>query len=308
MDSPEDLPHALRRTFDAWWYRQRYPLRTPGPRARWHARSLATSERSGSEAPLRASDLASLATDTRGTERFLGIYGADGMLTALRAHGILDGLARRGFTRVGVEFDLRDPFEHTARVYDGDPSRRLGELVASRKHAERIGPVELACEREVISIAWLSIEDPDAPTGKPSERLPGQSRPGIGLFRAVMEMSLAGAEHLGFAAMMAVPAHYHLAWMYHPWFRAVDPVEEGALLALRHTTRTLTRKDASWAIERSEVRFDGAPWRWKAPVMCAPFDGELRDWFTSMEYARAVVEAADERRARFVHERAERET
>lgn len=174
-------------------------------------------------------------------------------------------------------------------MYDGDPSRRVGELVASRLLIDRLGPVALPAGSEAISIGWLAIEDPDA---RPGVALPGQLRPGLGLARAVIDMTLAGAVHMGFAAVLAVPAHYHLAWMYHPWFRPLAPRDEGALLSLRRATASLSRRDASWAIARHEVTLDGAPWRWTAPRMCAPLAPALRAWITSSEYAHAAVEGA----------------
>lgn len=225
--------------------------------------------------------------DLRGSSRFLGIYSERGLLAAMRVHGLLDLLAARGFKQIGVSFDLSDAFEHRVTVFDSDPKRMVGEVVASRLKVDRLGEVDLPHGSEVISIGWLSIENPDSHEGAAA---PGQERPGLGLARAVIDMSLAGAAQMGFAAVLAVPAHYHLAWMYHPWYRPLDPREEGALLALREATRDLSRLRASWAINRGEVLRDGGRWQWVPPRMCAPIDASLRAWMTSAEYARGVVE------------------
>lgn len=279
--------HALSQSFDAWWYRRRYPLHGPRASSLRRARALSAADRCGEEPPLPAELLAPTAVEARGSGRFLGVYGADGVLRALDEHGLLARLARRGFTQVGVELDLRDPFEHALRLYDREPSRRLGELVAARRAVESVGPIATP-GAEVIEILWLAIENPDA-EGAP---LPGQERPGLGLGPAVIDMTLAGATRLGFAGVRAVPAHYHLAWMYHPWFRPLDPADEGTLLALQRATRPLSRREASWAIARGEVSRDGDPWHWPGPTMCAPLDGRLRTWMTSSAYAAAAIEAA----------------
>ena len=284
---------ALEETVGAWMYRARHPLRGPRASSLRSARALAMGRRAGPEAPLTDDDVSLLHREARGPSRFLGIYSPDGMLAAMEAHGLLAALARHGLSRVGVAFDLADPFEHHLTVYDGDPSRRVGELVASRLKVDRLGPVALPTGSEALSIGWLTIENPDA--ALPGAALPGQERPGLGLARAVINMALAGASCMGFAAVLAVPAHYHLAWMYHPWFRPLDPRDEGALLALREATAGRSRRDASWAIARHEVALDGAPWTWPAPRMCAPLDASLRAWITSSEYAHAVVEAAARR-------------
>ncbi len=244
-------------------------------------------DRAGDEPPLTDELINDPSMASRGSGRFLGVYSSDGMLKALQAHGLLDALAARGFAHVGVEFDLRDPFEHAVRLYDGEPARRVGELVAARRRVDRLGPVDLP-DVEVVEIRWLAIENPDAEGAS----LPGQDRPGLGLGRAVIDMALAGAAHLGFAAVLATPAHYHLAWMYHPWFRPLDPADEGTLLALERATRPRSRREASWVIARGEVVRDGDPWHWRGPTMCAPLDERLRAWMTSTDFARAAVDAA----------------
>jgi hypothetical protein len=259
------------------------------------AQSLASIDRAAEET-FGLDDRALMAPEMRGSTRFIGVYSERGLLRAMGAHGLLDLLAARGFSHIGVAFDLTDPFEHRVTVFDGASSRRVGEVVASRLKVDRLGAVQLAAGSEAISIGWLSIENPDALSAPVA---PGQERPGLGLARAIIDMSLAGAAHLGFAAVLAVPAHYHLAWMYHPWYRPLDPRDEGALLALREATRSLSRLEASWAITRGEVLRDGVPWRWVPPSLCAPIDGSLRAWMSSMEYAHAVVEGAAA--ARFEH-------
>ena len=281
------VPPSIAGPLDAFWYRRRFPLRGPRRATLAAARSLSPGDRAGEEPPLTEELLADPSAQARGSGRFLGIYSAEGLLTVLRAHGLLDALAARGLAHVGVELDLRDPFEHAVRLYDGAPARRVGELVAARRRVDRLGAVELP-DVEVVDIRWLAIENPDAAEGT---ALPGQERPGLGLGRAVIDMALAGAAHLGFAAVLATPAHYHLAWMYHPWCRPLDPADEGALLALERATRPRSRRNASWVIARGEVSRDGAPWHWRGPTMCAPLDARLRAWMTSPDYARAAVDA-----------------
>ena len=274
---------------NAWWYRARYPLRAPRPECVRIARALGPLERAGDEAPLGDADLGDLAHTGRGATRFLGVYGADGALAAMRAHGLVERLGALGFHRVGVELDLADPFEHALRVYDGEPARRLGEIVAARRPVDALGPVALPPGSDALEIGWLAIENPV--THVPAA-LPGQVRPGLGLLRAVIDMALAAATVLRLAAVLARPAHYHLASAYHPWFRPLDPRDEGDFLALRRATRALSRRDASWAIARGEVTLDGAPWRWHPPRMCAPIDPALRAWMTSAAYATAAGEGA----------------
>ncbi len=286
---PAELPSTLEAPVNALWYRARFPLHAPRAESLRRAASLDALDRGGANDTLDALDLDIGSPATRGTPRFLGVYSPEGMLATLRAYGLLEALAAHGLTDVRVAFDLDDPFEHTLRLYDRDPSRRIGEMTASRRRVESLGPVRFEAGAEVISIAWLAIEDPDA-TATPA--LPGQHRPGLGLVRRVIDMALAGAAHMGFAAVLAVPAHYHLAWMYHPWFRGLDPRDEGALLAMRRATEGRSRLDASWAIARGELSRDGAPFTWNAPLLCAPIAPALRAWMTSWDYALAVASAS----------------
>ena len=190
------------------------------------ARGLGPLERASDEQPIGSDDLLDLSHSTRDASRFLGIYGPDGDLAAMRAHGLVARLEAMGFRHVGVELDLADPFEHTLRVYDGEPARRLGEIIAARRHVEALGGVELPPGSEVIEIGWLAIGNPDGHLATP---LPRQERPGLGLLRAVIEMALAATVALRLAGVICLPAHYHLASGSHPLVPSARPARRGRL-------------------------------------------------------------------------------
>lgn len=288
MDTPDDVTTRVEETLGALWYLARHPLRRPRLRSLLRARTLDEADRGDGDVPLTEETLLA-----PGSSRFLNVYSREGILRGMRAHGLLDRLAALGFTRVDVALDLADPFHQRVTVFDGDPARELGEVVASRRRVEALGGVTLERPGDVIDIAWLTIEDPDDRSGG---ALPGQERAGLHLLRPVIDMTLAGAAHLGFAAVLATPAHYHLAWMYHPWYRPLDPRDEGALLALRRAAGARSRRDTSWLVAQGRVRKDGAPWAWGHPTMCAPIDPRLRAGLTSLDYARRATEAAAEAR------------
>jgi len=285
MDSPDDVVRQVEGTLGALWYLTRYPLRRPRLRSVLRARALDEEDRAAGDVALTEESLL-----TPGVTRFLDVYSREGVLRGMRAHGLLDLLEARGFTRVDVALDLRDPFHQRVTVFDGDPSREVGELVAARRRVDALGDVAFERPVDVIDIAWLTIRDPH-PGAAPA--LPGPERAGLGLLRPVIDMTLAAAERLGFAAMLATPAHYHLAWMYHPWYRPLDPRREGDLLALRRAADGRSRRDTAWRIAEGRARRGGAPWAWEPFAMCAPIDARLRASLTSLDYARRAAEAAD---------------
>ena len=73
------------------------------------ARGLGPLERAGDEQPIGSDDLLDLSHSTRGASRFLGIYGPDGALAAMRAHGLVARLEAMGFRHVGIELDCAPP-------------------------------------------------------------------------------------------------------------------------------------------------------------------------------------------------------
>jgi hypothetical protein len=284
MDSPDEVARRVEDTLGALWYLARHPLRRPRLLSQLRARALDEADRGDGEVALTEASLL-----TPGSTRFLDVYSREGVLRGLRAHGVLDLLAARGFTRVDVALDLADPFHQRVTVFDGEPARELGEVVAARRRVDALGDVAFDPPADVVDIAWLTLRDPDD-RGAPA--LPGQERAGLGLLRPVIDMTLAGAARLGFAAVLATPAHYHLAWMYHPWYRPLDPHHEGALLALRRDAGARSRRDTSWLVAENRVRRDGAPWAWEPFAMCAPLDPRLRAHLSSLDYARRAAEAA----------------
>lgn len=185
---------------------------------------------------------------------FLGLFTAADVDAALRSRGILDALARRGHAdaRVVVE---RDPAGATrVRLLAG--SDALGEVRA--RH-------ELWRGHKLVAIDFLEARDPRASFTPERPRLPGQSAPGLGVGRAVLGLLATAARTTGAEGLLARPQHYHNAVLYaRAGFVHVDPEAEGRVRALTKALAGRSLADASWAVERGEVRdlASGAPVEW----------------------------------------------
>lgn len=200
--------------------------------------------------PLAAGDEPLLDADAL----FLGHFTARDLDAALRSRGILDALARRGHAdaRVVVERDAAGATR--VRLLAG--AHALGEVRA--RH-------ELWRGHKLVAIDFLEARDPRAAFTRERPQLPGQSAPGLGVGRGALELLATAARTTGAEGLLAHPQHYHNAVLYaRAGFVHVDPEAEGRVRALARALAGLSLAEASWAVERGEVRdlASGAPVEW----------------------------------------------
>lgn len=271
------------------------------------ARSLSNAElmRSSMDETLSADDLVRPQSDS--TRRFLDFYGDEGLRIAFERYGLIEALARRGYTEVQIETHASSE-RHTLFIHAEvrGQSERLVELVARR---DKLVPGDdlpgLDGDRplDVLTIEWLTLRHP---LGQHSERrpcMPGQDTPGLRLGERVMEMLYRATERLHLDGLLAVPSHFHLAVLYNrelpfldPWYAAQLLVLEACLLV----REGLTLAQASWAVEWGCVRYgaEDEPFVWRPQVLLWPRSDELKRYFESRAYHAEVSRAAAMQRYR----------
>lgn len=184
---------------------------------------------------------------------FLGHYTEQELREALRARGFWDELAKRGFPHAELAVEATPTGPRAAVRANG---AELGELRASVAHWGN---------GRAIVIDWLEMRHPTAAFPPERPRLPGQSAPGLGIGRKMVELLAAAAERVGADAIVVRPQHYHNAVLYQRiGFRYADPAKEKRFEALVRSLRGRTLAEGSWAVEKSAVLdpTTGAPVTW----------------------------------------------
>ncbi|MCA9543480.1 MAG: hypothetical protein KC613_03790 [Myxococcales bacterium] len=227
-------------------------------------------------------------------DRLLGFYTEAGVLAALEAYGILDGMRHRGYSQFEVRFELED-FAHTMQVVsDG--------LVTCECKLRRIrgatDPCIAAFQRdflpELLDVEWLALSDPKAEFSPERPRLPGQDVPGSGLGAEVFITLVLAARRLGLHGLVEVPERFHNAVFYQQGPRFIDPVFQGRFEALADLLKPHTLAEVSWALEEGRVvdaGADDAPLLWAPREQLYPLDQRVAQYFELPAWRRARAEA-----------------
>jgi len=237
---------------------------------------------------LNAEDLQTSFSGPQRPHRLLGACSRQQLELMLERAGLLERLRQLGFTRPEVAFDLEHPGGETVRVH-GEPGS--GELLAEvRLRIDRRSAPGLV----MLSIEWLTLQNPREAFTPARPRLPGQDHPGLGMLRDVIALLVVACERLQLDGVLWVPAHYHTAVQGRRAGRFLDPVDEGVFRALEQAVAGLPLPVAAAAVEQGKVLDDstGTPFDWHPMRMAVPASQRLREQLDGEEHRRLAETAA----------------
>jgi acetoin utilization deacetylase AcuC-like enzyme len=196
---------------------------------------------------------------------FLGYYTASGVELAFARFGVLEHLARLGYSDLRISLDDVGP---------GDRLRVFGTH-AEKEHllAEVVEEKQVLEGRDILFVHWLTLRHPIVPFDAHRPPLPGQDAPGPGLSHEAGEFLLATARRLGLSGVAFRPSWYHMAFTAKAHYRFTDAARQGRFLALVRDVSHLPLREATLAVAQGRVRMNGAPYAWEADVMVQWLDG-----------------------------------
>ncbi len=222
---------------------------------------------SDSEWALTEADLlGELTTGETHTDRISGYYTREGLEFALERYGLLDKIRELGFSDLRFAFDTENPKRQhiVCRGTKDGKEHVLMDLMMGRIQQTAPAGVEPADDLELLSIEWMMLQNPSEEFAPDHPRWPGQEHPGLGLNEEVMLLHILGARRLGLDGVVSHPSRYHIAWLGRGRFFFLDPAVQGRFDALREALSVLELSDATWKMERGEVRWadDGSTVEW----------------------------------------------
>lgn len=235
----------------------------------------------------------------RGDEKWLGFYTAEGIRTALDRYGLFADLAQMGFTHAEIEIRTDDPEAHSLRIFSRTPEIQdpLLELVVRRGTLEPTGELRSRVKSQYINllqIEWLLLQNPSVGFGERRPPLPGQTFPGLGIGKQVLEILRNTAKRLKLDGLVTVPSYFHNSFFYSEEFYYFDPRVQGLFLAACRDVLPQTQSNvgaASWAFLWNLVHEDGttdaSPW-FHAAQIC-PVSDLLVEYFEHADFDREVA-------------------
>ena len=246
-------------------------------------------QRSDADSWLTEADLiGDLTGDHFSTRRILDYYTEDGFVFALERYGLLGKIRGLGFDDPHFTFDTADPKRQhvTCHAAKGGIDHLIMDLMMGRIRKPAPGGLEPPDELEFLSIEWMMLQNPSIEFAPDHPRWPGQDHPGLGLNEEVMLLHIQSARRLGLDGVINHPSRYHIAYLgrEHSWF--LDPRVQGRFDALRQALSGLELGDATWRMERGEVRWadDGSAIEWLPEDYVFPTTKQLAAYFQSPFY------------------------
>lgn len=212
----------------------------------------------------------------------------------IRAAGILDGLAHRGYTDPILSLQCGDPEDQRVCLF-ADRSSRNRLLLEARlqirsfRPSKRIPSFPEKTVLRMLLIHWLLLSDPDRPFSIDRPRLPGQERPGLGLVNECLALLKEIGNEFPLDGVLDVPDHFHTALFYSRSFRFLDPQAEGRFLAMARDLKTVPLALASEAVQEGCLvdTASGRTVTWEPAEQVMPLRDPLRRYLRSPAYRRA---------------------
>lgn len=246
----------------------------------------------------------SLGPELFGADRdlWLGFYTRDGLHHALKKYGFFRELRHQGFPDCTLEMRTDDPDEHMLRIFSANPESKipLAELVVRRDflrpHPE-FAQLLNQSHIPVLTVDWLTLQNPLEEFTDRRPPLPGQKYPGLGVGAQVLELLRNICRRLKLGGIATVPSHFHNAIFYSAEFLHFDPYFQGTFLALVRDVLPQTQNSiaaASWALHWEMVqnkKAQSATFPWFQELMINPISRELKAYFELPDFRREVQQA-----------------
>ncbi|MFC1853159.1 universal stress protein [candidate division CSSED10-310 bacterium] len=228
---------------------------------------------------------------------FLGYYSPEGIKNAMDQYGISRLLQKRGYHKLTYYIDTRNPYHHIVRIFLGEEENYDQLMVEFALNVEvqpfnkLIPSVQEKTYLHFLVVDWVLLQNPLAEgfdTDRP--RLPGQTKPGLGISYEIFGVLMMMAERLKKDGLLNRPEHYHNAYLYHERCRFVSPEKEGLFLAITRDTANFSLPEVSWAIDQGFLidEFTEEPLSWTGEDLILPFNQTIVDYFKSESYTQDI--------------------
>ena len=232
-----------------------------------------------------------------------GVFGKiplEQFLHDLEENGLLERLRGRGYQKFRLGLDKEDSFTERLRLFGMHPDS-VGELQLMDVRSHR-GMLEApwSARYRVLGWDWVEMQDPLARPSPYRPILPGQTYPGLGLFRGLTRMMLGYAPQLEVEGLTAVPQYFHNAVLYSGHFCFLDARAQGRFQAACRDLLDDGLAPASWWVACQEVDIvnratgERCLYVWEPEKIVRALSSELKDRLACPAYLEVCQQAMEE--------------
>jgi len=240
------------------------------------------------------SDLA----EKKGSSLFLGKYTENVVLEILERNGFFKKIKRKDLWPLNYELDSSDfpPLQKLLVFYK---TRKPENVIMDLRIKERtfrfkdkLASSISNAEFSFLILDWLTVQNPLHRFSRERPPLPGQLHPGLNLGKRTVDIfaDLGKLNHND--GLMAFPAFFHIALVFFPRCRFINPEKMGEVLSIWKAFGKVGFSKLAWIVHLGCLRKDdGIVYKWDSEEQVYPMCKELRKYFHSKIYKQKVKEA-----------------
>jgi len=240
------------------------------------------------------SDLA----EKKGSSLFLGKYTETVVLEILDRNGFFKRVQKKGLWPLDYELDSSafPPLQRLLVFYKTKKPEnvimdfRIKEGVFRFK--DELVAIVSNANFSFLFLDWLTVQNPLRRFSRERPPLPGQIHPGLNLGRRTVNIFAdLGKLNLN-NGLMAYPAFFHIALVFFPRCRFINPKKTGEVLAIWKSFGKVGFSKLAWIVHLGCLKKDdGTVYKWESEEMVYPMCRELKKYFYSRSYKKKVKEA-----------------
>lgn len=231
----------------------------------------------------------------KGSSLFLGRYSLNEAVAVLNKKGFLKEARKRFLWPLAYALDSSEHPLQRLQIFLRRPAPENLIVDIKIKECEFV-PKEvpgLAAPglppQKALAFEWLTLQNPLLGFSEQFTPLPGQTRPGLGMRRKIMDLFLYLGRLTRKDCLLAFPAYFHNAVLFSRYFHFWNPAKEAEVLAIRRAFSHMPFKELAWIVHLNCLRReDGSVYEWAAEEQLCPMTRPLKDCFDSRAYKDAI--------------------
>ncbi len=243
-------------------------------------------------------DIFSDLTDKKGSTLFLGKYTENVVLEIFDKNGFFKKVKKKGLWPLDYDLDSSafPPLQKLLVFYKTKKPENVIMDLRIKEGAFRfkngLSATISNSKFNFLILDWLTFQNPLHRFSREKPPLPGQTYPGLNLGRGTVDIfaDLGKLNHN--SGLLAFPAFFHIARIFFPRCRFINPQKMGEVLAIWKTFGKMELGKLAWVVHLECLnRDDGTVYKWGSEEMVYPMCKELKKYFLSRPYKRDVKEA-----------------
>jgi len=235
--------------------------------------------------------------EKRGSSLFLGRYSLNEVAAVLAKRNFLKEAKHRNLWPLAYDLDSTEYPLQRLLIYHREkkPESVIVDLKIKETDfwAQDKLPVAGSLPKsKCLSLEWLTLQNPILEFSEKKPPLPGQTHPGLGIGKKVLDIFIYLAKLMRKDCLLAYPAYFHNALLFGRYFRFLKPEKEGEVLAVRKLFHDVPFKRLAWIVHLNCLKNrDGGVYEWKAEEQLFAISKPLREYFDSRPYRETAKSA-----------------